>query len=359
MSPANAREKREAYHEAANQKLVPFAMRLFDGQGGYLPSEGPRYLPVDDPESLTLEAVEALEQLIPIGVLGHLVLRGGWRAREVLIEGQPKRLKMSEPGIREHLGFRYGPRSIEAVLFGYNNMGPSHYVARDYTNATPLEPVYMRLEGDVMVHYIAGQRVRLFGQKTSQYFQDNPLGRLCNLAGSRRELEAAVHWLLLGPLEPILPWLADDFRESWFRKVDYLWNSIETSRQTCVQWCEVFRLWREIAVEAGLVHHLVPLVEFYRDIFKDPKLQERLREKFNIAAANMTLMESALLKTHWANALQELLAIEQIYRSLRAMHPMEREAGGQMLMVVWEKHHMDIVARRVEGFTRELLAVIG
>ncbi|MBA2664495.1 MAG: hypothetical protein H0U74_19565 [Bradymonadaceae bacterium] len=345
----------------ANRELVPFAMAMLAGDVVRGTGTG-RHLPVGEPDALTLEAVEALVRMIPRGVLGQLVRLGGWRACATIVDGREQCLRLGNVRNRRNVELRYSTRSIEAVLIAFNASALQSLNERDFQRALAPQPMPRRLAGDVLVHHFFGDKVLAhhgLNPLVRLYFEDNALTRLCRLSGSHDALEAAVGWLLSGSLAPLLPWLGSYLSERWLGELDQMWQTHRRMRNVVTNWAKVFCVWRQVAVEHAQIHQLTALVELYQNLFADPHAEQRLRAQFQVLTDGHLFQTRHELRVLWADALDELLAIERVYLGLRGRHPVERTASEQLFMKEWEARQMGPVARRVDVFSRELRGVVG
>ena len=364
----------DARMRIANFSLVPFAAEILSDL-----SIRPRrtaMLPLHQPQLLTLEAVEAVAEIIRRGVLKFLVRQGGWQRRRWTMDAQdrpggPQRLleHLSDQGVKIH----YTDRAIDAMLCAYNAMaylgGARQHKTqgpRTFEYAAKAQP--LESNGDVLLHYILGFAI---GQTHyhvepahTAYFGRNPLAQLATFRVPEAHQALGLVEGLFGPgLEPLAPWLVPHLAARWALATQRRWESLKDFERWTLGMGGVMEGFLELAKARERQDMLIGPMHFYANHFAPEGAEGVWLGEFREMTQAFRLADRDTLRRAWARALWPAWRIWEAYRQARGTAPVDRVGGDTLLMEAIEMQgsnplEYEKVAWRARSFAEQLESVI-
>jgi len=332
----------ELTRQRRSADLVQAAIGLFDGQAP-APLGGSRWQVGTAQARFTLEAAEALAQLIPAGVLTWLTRNGGWRAVEVAAPGAPRPrrgVRLLSPEVWDGgLSLAFGEAAMDAVVLAAHRRfrlpsGDMRKPPGDWTN------------GDLLAHHICWQALRVAPglsaeQDDQRYWLDNPLTRVCLQTGrpaGERDLER----LMAPDLAPLLPWLRFHLVACWSaRLVDRAGESVP---RRAVAVARLLELWLA-AVERlerpdmalPLLDMMEPVERWTDSVARMDRGDRRVRHPLQGEAPLLTFEQRQQARGAVARLVRSLTPLEALHRRVLSLHPVEREAQDLLLLRAWDR----------------------
>jgi hypothetical protein len=360
--------KRE--QENAAFRFLPFTVDLFARRG--LRMKRAELIKVRRPEVLTLEVVEALEQVMSRGTLAFLCRAGGWRQLSRARAGveEPERdARMIDPRVWKGLALEFGDPSIDAMIMTYNAIceaGGQHAPVekrgkrdKHYPSSRKLS---FRKNGDMLVHHIAWLKVREAPFKVSshywQFLTENPLTRLARLDVREVSAEDTVARLLQPDFEPLLPWLSTHLVRCWMRELETRWDSMERFDRLNQGMAAFFEALLQVSERDERRDLLRPLAEFFRVHLDAEGLEDQWEREFNRLARDLRFADRDAFRRTWGRSMEVGWQLWEQYTEARNIHPIDRESPDRVYMEVIEGVPYEGLAWRARAFANQLNAVI-
>jgi hypothetical protein len=372
----DAEDKLSADQEIAVYSFLPFVGDLFGKQT--LQRRAGKPLPMRTPNALGLEVVEALEQVMPRGVLAFLTRRaGGWRAISIARPGQEaplRNVRLLDPKLwgQGALRLSFGEESIDALLVSYHASCQPVQVSTAKTaearkaRSSAYPDVRLNKCGDLIIHHLAFSRLwesQMFLRKGIEetelwdYFIKNPLTSLCLLRADDACANAGLARLWADDLLSLWPWLERYVRACWLRELESRWEELERFdrlNQALAAWT---RAMLDVAKKRGRRDLLAGLMSFYQTHLVEGA-EEAWHREFDRLARSLKFAERDKLRRVWARWVEVGYLLEREYQTARGIHPLDRESPDRVFMEEYERLGYGIVAGRAYGLANVLNSVI-
>ena len=360
-------------HEAASFAFLPFVVDVFSRRE--LRLKRSELLAIERPEVLTLEVTEALQDIIPRGVLGFLCRAGGWRAQLWAARGQdqPTRgVRLIDPRVWEgrQPTLSYSASSVTTLLLTYNAVcqaaGQPYPDApgkkklhRDYPKQRALS---FKRSGDLLVHHIAFLKVRQAPFKVEEeywrFLTQDPLTQVARLATTAESAPEALARLTADDMGRLMPWLGGHLVECWRHELRTRWDTLERFHRLNTG----LATWTEALLEHARAHErrdlLVSLLRLNAQLFDRPDVEQSWLREFNRLARDLRFADRADYQRMWARTLQLPLALHQHYQDARDVHPIDREAPDRVYMAAYEAAKPEAILDRARALVNQLSGVI-
>ncbi len=363
----------EALQRVARFVWVPFVARLL--LEGHLASGPHSELPPDEPEALTSDTVADVREIIRRAVWAYLVRHGGWR-RTRFVDPRADRAGEGRLWQAPHLEPpAFSSDSIRLLLLLFNaTRRPPAQTGKAITPITgprlqPEDdlPLDLSKSGDVLLHHIVFRRLceAIPGVQQRAYLKDdwtarfaiNPLNLLSHPRHFDVEPAAArerLARLLEDDLHPFLPWLARDWVGEWSpgEPGDLLiGDGLPVRRQQ-----RIWKTWTRLLVRAERHDLLVPWIAFWARLDPDAELQDF---EGLIRGGDYRLEDRAALAHPWVELLELGTGLHEVAGRVRALHPIDREAGHQLFLTACSEYDFDDAGARIERLIQGLRPTLG
>ncbi len=360
--------------EIAAFRFLPFGVDVF--QGSPLRLMRAKHLPLNRPEAMTLEIVEAMAGVIKQGTLAFLARQGGWQKRAVADPGRDDP-KQGQRGIG-HDQWRgvgrklhFSARSINATILAYNAVCTSSGIAspakrlktstrkNDYA---PTMPLSFKHNGDLLAHHIIWRRLRdanfQVQEMTWHNFGTNPFTQLVRLDTRKKTGENILSRMFADDMAPSWPWLTEYIAESWLLELTTRWDSLERFDRLNRGLADLGEALFEKAVAEERRDLLIVLVEFFRQHLDQEGYEKARLDAFDRIARNLKLSERDEYRRTWARHVTLCWRLKLEYDEARRIHPIDRDSSDKVFMEAVERAPFGDIAQRAHMFSNTLRGVI-
>ncbi len=370
---AKTSETIEKEQERAAFHFLPFCVDVFSRRRLNMKRAG--LLPVRRPEALTLEVVEALEEVMSRGALAFLCRQGGWRAQSVARRGKDnpmRKVRLIDPRIwrREDRHLAIGDEAIDALLIGYNAVcqavgqglpSNSSRKRRDYPQSRDMG---FARNGDMLVHHIMWLKVREAPFKINEhywhYLTENPLTRYARLDLRDVEAEEILERLYAPDFGRLLEWLTPHLVACWLAEFETRWDTLERFQRLHEGMMGFFEALVHRARRDERRDLLRAPLAFFQAHFAHDNVEDQWEREFNRLARDLRFADREVYRRTWGGFMQVAWQIHEEYAATRSVHPVDREASDKVFMEAVEAvPDFDALAQRIRAYADQLNARIG
>ena len=406
----------QSLHRLANFSFVPFVVRLF--RLGRL-SEGVQVLPLNQPDALTREAVDAVRDCCNQAALEWLCREAGWQ--ELLFAHRrlelPKRGRLWDSPAWNTLTLEFSEKSLKLLLaaFRYTRQKVSskkkntsrlssnnHQQQAEQQSTVPAtqnedEQQFLRQSdnreklafrshlqswswkadeiqnvttGDLIIHHLVFRGLSHWGrldQNQIRYFQKNPLNFVTSFTkGSTldekriEQATAAFLSLFRSSLAEFLPWLALGWCEAWVHFEHERWGKGANGYTRFNQHQELLlKTWLEESVRQERYDWLVPLLHYFRAMFGEENQWQEYYGYFGRLFRDVRLSERREYQASWVSLLKLTRELRFHYEDINMLHPIERENAHRVWLEMYENLQFDRSLEEIEALIARLEPRIG
>lgn len=373
MATKENKPEQQKHHETAAFIFLPFVVDLFSRRD--LRMKRAELLPIGDANALTLEVVEALQDIVVCGTLGFLCRKGGWRALSYAQPGQDepkKNTRLIDPELWLKRKLKYSKVSIETLLIAYNAVcqaGGQPYPGDSNKKKSKKNKLYPKSRqfkfnrnGDIFVHHIAFLNIRSAPFKVEEaywrFLVDNPLTKVARLALTEEEAPKIFDRLNDKDMGMMLPWLGFHLADCWQRELETRWDSLARFHRLNTGMSSYFNHLLDFADREERRDLLVTLMHFFKAHFERPGVEDLWFKEFNRLARDLRFADRTDYQKMWASALNAAWRINYQYGEARSVHPIDREAPDRVFMEAYEALNFEETAYRIHAVANQLNAVI-
>lgn len=405
-----AAQQDNPHHLATNFAFLPFVVQLLSDK---LPSQGVQPLPIGEPDALTLEAVEAVQDIVNQATMSYLCQRAGWRKRQTVLpsEERPVEVRSWDPQVWRNLTLRFSAASLDSLLIAYNltrkapkaselrsgtmfseqptkqSQDPTLHLAQSRGESVQtlqiavnngvkasikhLKKLPLPYNGDMLIHHLVFARLNQLVQLdegTSKAFYSNPLNLMTHFFQCSNITDDHIDSLqdLLSPnIAPLLPWLGVIWSKRWTDIEDQRWyqgkgdKARESFHLFNKNQMMLFTAWYSLAEEKERPDLLVPLLDYYTALFETHGPHAKWVDRFRRMTSELRHVERTDYAEQWARAMMPALTLRRAYEDARDLHPIDREAPHHLFMDAYKRKSFDTVLSKIEDLLATLQPKIG
>lgn len=373
MASKVKKPEEQKHHEVASFLFLPFVVDLFSRRD--LRMKRAELLPVGEPKSLTLEVVEAVEDIVVCGTVGFLCRSGGWRALSYAQPGKEepnKNTRLIDETVWLKKKLKYSKASLETLLITYNAVcqaGGQPYPGDSNRKKTKKNKLYPKTKtfkfsrnGDILVHHLAFLNIRAAPFKVEdaywRFLVKNPLTQVARLATTEDDAKKVFDRLNSKDMGMMLPWLGFHLSSCWQRELETRWDSLNRFHRLNTGMSSYFNHLLDFADREERRDVLVCLMHFFKAHFERPGIEDLWFKEFNRLARDLRFADRTDYQRMWASALNAAWRLNHQYGEARSVHPIDREAPDRVFMEAYEALDFEETAYRIHQIANQLNSVI-
>lgn len=375
MCAAKAKTKSSSQlQEIAAFRFLPFGVDVF--QGSPLRLMRAKHLPLNRPDAMTLEIVEALASVIQRGTLAFIARQGAWQKLSVADPGRDNP-RQGQRGI-DSAQWRgagrkltFSAKAINATILAYNAVCTSSGIAspsKRLKTATkkdaysPTMSMSFKHNGDLFAHHIIWRRLRdanfQVQEMTWHNFATNPMTQLVRLDTRKRGAKGIIERMMAKDMALSWPWLSEYIAQAWELELATRWDSLERFDRLNTGLADLGEELFARAEAEGRRDHLIVLVEFFRTHLQKDGYEQAWLDSFNRIARELKLSERDTFRRTWARHVTLCWRLKLEYDEARRIHPVDRDSSDKVFMEAIESAPFGDIAQRAHMFANTLNGVI-